>query len=204
MNKNFKLEIDSPIETYSVMEKYILMLKNIDGLSCEIGLRRGGGTKVMLDTFIKNNDARIHICIDPYGNIPYTDIAGTHSTDYTNTMKNETLVELYKYAFENNLYLLFFNMEDIEYYHRFSDGVPIYENTKKKINKYACVHVDGQHENNAVMETALFFNNRMSVNGIMFFDNTDHYDHSSIHNFLLDNRFVFLEDVMHKKIYKKI
>lgn len=198
------LETDSPDISYDVMQKHILTLKGVSGLSCEIGLRRGGGTKRMLDAFLMNNDKRIHVAVDPYGNILYTDIGGTHRTDYTNHMKNETLAELYKYASENNLYILFFNMEDSEYYFRFSDGVLIYESEKIKINKYACVHIDGQHEKNAVLVAAEFFNRRMSSGGIMFFDNTNHYDHTKIHKFLLDNDFVFVEDVMAKKVYKKL
>lgn len=198
------LETDSSDISYDVMKKYILTLKGVDGLSCEIGLRRGGGTKTMLDAFLMNNDKRIHVAVDPYGNILYTDIGGTHRTDYTNQMKNDTLAELYKYAGENNLYILFFNMEDSEYYFRFFDGVVIYEHEKTKINKYACVHIDGQHEKNAVLAAAEFFNRRMSPGGIIFFDNTDHYDHTKIHNFLLDNDFVFVEDVMAKKVYKKL
>ena len=63
------LETDSPDTSYDVMKKHILTLKGVDGLSCEIGLRRGGGTKTMLDAFLMNNDKRIHVAIDPYGNI---------------------------------------------------------------------------------------------------------------------------------------
>lgn len=199
-----KLEIDSPIETYDVMKKYIQHLKGIEGLSCEIGLRRGGGTKVIVDTFIDNNDKRVHICIDPYGNIIYTDIVGPHRSDYTNSMKNETLAELYSYARDKNVDIIFFNLEDSEFYRRYCDGVPVYNEDKSYVNNYCFVHVDGQHENEAVKLAANFFIPRMSINGIIIFDNTDHYDHGPTHSLLLNNKFVFLEDVLNKKVYKRV
>jgi hypothetical protein len=114
-----RLEIDSPPETYDVMKKYVKTLKGVDGLSCEIGLRRGGGTKTIVDAFLENNDKRVHVCMDPYGNIIYTDIVGPHRSDYTDDMKNETLAELYRYAFDKRVNILFFNIEDSEFYRRF-------------------------------------------------------------------------------------
>lgn len=199
-----KLQIDSPIETYEVFKKYINDLTDVPGLTCEIGLRRGGGTKYILDAFIEKNNVRPHICIDPYGNILYTDICGSHRSDYTDNMKNETLGELYRYAYDNSLNILFFNFEDSEFYKRFSDGVPIYDQELKIVNKYCLVHVDGQHEVYAVRMAATFFIPRMSINGIIAFDNTNHYDHSTIDELMIRNNFILVEDVMYKKIYKRI
>jgi hypothetical protein len=200
----YKLEIDSPIEGYRAIAKYIQSLKGVPGLSCEIGLRRAGGTVVMLDAFKANNDSRTHVCIDPYGNIIYRDIVGAHRSDYTNDMRNQTLSDLYRYANDQKLNVLFFNLEDSEFYHRFWDGVPIYEEEKKIINQYCCVHVDGQHDIDSVMKAAEFFSIRMPINSVIFFDNTDHYDHDLVHQFLLSKNFEYLEDVAHKKIYRKI
>lgn len=199
-----KLQIDSPIETYEIFKKYIDELQNVPGLTCEIGLRRGGGTRFILDCFIENNNTRPHICIDPYGNIMYNDIVGAHRSDYTDNMKNETLSELFKYAYDNSLNILFFNFEDSEFYKRFGDGVPIYDQEKKIVNNYCLVHVDGQHEVYAVRMAATFFIPRISLNGIIAFDNTDHYDHTSIHELMIRNSFILVDDVLHKKIYKRI
>lgn len=202
--KYAKLEVDGPYQIYEILKKYIPTLKNVPGLSCEIGLRRGGGTRFIMESFLENNDIRTHICLDPYGNILYNDIAGEHRSDYTNDMRNETLCELYKFAYEKRLNILFFNLEDSEFYYRFGDGVPIYNEEKELINTYCFVHVDGQHDTKSVMLAAKFFITRMSVNGIIAFDNTDHYDHTGIHKLLINNGYEFLEDVLHKKIYKRV
>jgi hypothetical protein len=199
----YKLEIDSPIETYELLSKYIPTVKDVPGLVCEIGLRRGGGTVRMIDAFTANNDTRIYVCIDPYGNIIYNDIVGAHRSDYTDTMKNETVTELFRLARDRGLNIQFFNLEDSEFYKRFPDGVPIYNEVKTIEDRYCCVHVDGQHDLKSVMEAAEFFNSRISANGVIFFDNTDHYNHGPVHEFLLGNGFHFLEDIFHKKAYRK-
>lgn len=198
------LEIDSPVETYEVLKKHINDLTGVPGLTCEVGLRKGGGTKFILDSFLEINDARPHVCIDPYGNIMYHDIVGAHRSNYNDIMKNETLSELYKYAYEKSLNIIFFNLEDSEFYKRFSDGVPIYDQTKQIVNNYCLVHIDGQHEINAVRLAATFFIPRISPRGILAFDNTDHYDHTTIHNLMITNNFALVDDVAHKKIYKRI
>lgn len=203
MAKIYNLHIDSPIETYAAMKQYVQTLKGVPGLSCEIGLRRAGGTLTIMNGFFENNDLRTHVCIDPYGNIPYRDIGGVHRSDYTNKMKNETLSELYRYADDNEMNIIFFNLEDSEFYKRFADGVPIYEEEKSIINQYCCVHVDGQHDTESVMLASQFFSTRMPPGAVIFFDNTDHYDHSVVDYFLTTNRFEFLEDVKNKKIYRK-
>lgn len=204
MNHYPKLQIDSPIETYEIMTQHIKTLKGVEGLSCEIGLRRGGGTKVILDAFTDNDDKRVHVCIDPYGNIIYNDIVGPHRSDYTDDMKNETLAELYRYAFDKRINILFFNMEDSEFYRRFTDGVPVYDQEKIMMNSYCFVHVDGQHDTESVKLAANFFIPRMSIRGLLVFDNTDHYDHSPIHNLMLSNKFIMVDDVLNRKLYKRV
>jgi hypothetical protein len=204
MSQYPKLQIDSPIETYEIMTQHIKTLKGVEGLSCEVGLRRGGGTKVILDSFMENEDKRVHICMDPYGNIIYNDIVGPHRSDYTDDMKNETLAELYRYAFDNRINILFFNMEDSEFYRRFTDGVPVYDQEKKMMNTYCFVHIDGQHDLESVRLAANFFIPRMSIRGLLVFDNTDHYDHGPIHDLMLNNKFIMVDDVLNRKLYKRV
>lgn len=199
-----KLQIDSPYETYDFMRKHIGTLKNVPGLSCEIGLRRGGGTQFICDSFIDNDDKRVHVCMDPYGDILYSDIAGVHRSDYTDVMKNETLAELFKYASQKNINILFYNMEDGEFYKRFSDGVPVYDKEKYIINIYCFVHIDGQHDRDSVIEAANFFITRTCKGGLLVFDNTDHYDHTDVDTMLITNGYVLIDECFHKKIYKRV
>jgi len=200
------LEIDGDIKCYDVMSKYLLEIKNVRGITCEVGLRRGGGTVHIIKTLISNDDKRHHICIDPYGTIMYSDIAGIHRTDYTNQMRNQTLSDLFRFAYDNGVNLIFFNMEDSEFYNRFKDGVPIYDMEKEIINEYAFVHIDGQHDLDSVLVAAEHFKDKISINGIIAFDNTEQYDHNVVDSLLEENGFVFLEVVepCFRKFYKKI
>jgi hypothetical protein len=45
---------------------------------------------------------------------------------------------------------------------------------------------------------------RISIDGIIIFDNTDHYNHNPIHEYMLRNKFAFMEDVLNKKVYKRV
>ena len=197
-----KLEIDSPAETYEALARYAKTLKGVPGLSCEVGLRRAGGTVTICEAFLENQDPRTHIALDPYGNILYSDIMGAHRSDYTNSMRNETLGDLYRYANDRRLNILFFNLEDSEFYKRFLDGVPVYEEEKRYINQYCFVHIDGQHDLVSVMLAAKFFVPRTPRNGILAFDNVTHYDHNPVHLYLEDNGFKTLEEVHGRRFYR--
>jgi hypothetical protein len=203
----YKIEVDSHSNCYLKLIPYLTSLKNVEGLSCEVGVRAGGGSLFFMKTFLQNSDNKTHICIDPYGQIDYTDKCGTHTTDYTNNMRNNAFINIYSFALQHNADIVFFNMEDSEFYKRFFDGVPIYKDRKKEIvNSYSFVHIDGQHEINSVMVAAQFFSSRISKNGIIVFDNTDDYNHQLVEGYLLNNNFVFCEEIVecHRKVYKKV
>ena len=202
MNGYDKLEIDSPPETYSALSKWAKTLRGIPGMSCEVGLRRGGGTVTICDAFVENDDRRIHIALDPFGNIIYHDKMGPHRSDYTNSMRNETLPDLYRYAADKGINIIFFNLEDSEFYLRFPDGVPIYDQEKRYENQYCFVHVDGQHDSESVAKAAKYFVARIARGGIIAFDNVDHYDHSAIHDFLIQRGYVVLEETYGRRFYR--
>jgi len=200
------LEVDGYRICYDAMTKYLLDLKDVSGITCEVGLRRGGGTVHIINSLIENGDKRTHVCIDPYGTIMYSDIVGVHRTDYTNQMRNQTISDIFKFAYDKEVNLIFFNLEDSEFYKRFSDGVPVYDMEKELTNEYAFVHIDGQHDLESVMIAANFFKDRISLGGILVFDNTNNYDHDKVDYFLKENGFVFLENVhtCHREFYKKV
>lgn len=202
MNGFDKLEIDSPPETYEALARWSKTLKGVPGLTCEVGLRRAGGTVTIIDSFLENNDPRTHIAIDPYGNVLYSDIMGVHRSDYTNSMRNETLSALYAYAAQKKVDILFFNLEDSEFYNRFSDGVPVYSEVKQMINEFAFVHIDGQHDVNSVFQAARYFVYRMPKGGIIAFDNTNHYKHIEIENYIAKYGFRLIESVHGRNFYR--
>jgi hypothetical protein len=199
---------DAPSESYKSLIKYITELKDVEGMSIEIGLRRGGGTLEIIEAFIENNDRRPHICVDPYGNIEYYGHGQIMQYDYYNSMRNETISNLYKYAEDRNVNIIFFNLEDSEFYKRFNDGVPVYDNGRKNIiSKYCLAHIDGQHDVKSVNISTDFFIKNMATKGIIVYDNTDYYEHDLIHTKLLNNNFeILIEENVHsyKKVYRKL
>jgi hypothetical protein len=208
MNKT--IEGDTLQEGYDMMKKYAKTLKGVDGISCEIGVRRGMGSKSMMDGFVENSDKRTHVCVDPYGDIVMLNdkfYNGQIRCGFDNKFKMETIVALHEWAFNKNLNLIFLPFEDTEFFKRFSDGVPVYNIEKSIVNKYCYVHVDGPHTYNAAKNAFDFFCTRMDVNSIIAFDNCDHYDHEKLEKeFLYENGFVFLDVYTgsFKKFYKKV
>jgi hypothetical protein len=199
---------DAPSESYKSLIKYIPELKDVEGISIEIGLRRGGGTLEIIEAFLENDDKRYHVCIDPYGDIEYWGHGKITHYDYFNSMRNEAISNLYKYADIRGVNIIFYNLEDSEFYKRFADGVPVYDKGIKTIeSKYCFAHIDGQHDVKSVDIATDFFIKNLSVKGVIAYDNTDYYEHNEIHNKLLSNNFeVLIEEGVHsyKKVYRKL
>ena len=201
----------------------------VDGAVVEIGTRRGGSAKIIIDTLVENGQAlnRPMFCIDPYGNIDLeiTNInasihyPGKYSVegdpmskeksfptkfDYTNDMRNRVIPSLYYYAFQSGINFTFFCLEDHEFFARYKDGVPIYEEQKKIINEYAFVFFDGPHTNDAVDEELSFFLERTPVGGVYVFDDIWMYDHDKFEKIMFDNGFEIIEKKNIKASYKKV
>ena len=77
--------------------------------SCEIGVRDGMGSKIIMDN-IKNN--YLHIGVDPYGNLNYQhyDSTGAYQCDYTDEMRDTMLNDLKSYRNAGKFHLA--NMTD--------------------------------------------------------------------------------------------
>lgn len=199
---------ERPFETdsidYEILTRAVSLTKGVDGFICEIGVRCGGATKKIIDTLISNNDNRLVIGIDPYGDIEYYGSdKGIHKGNYTNNLKRNFLKNIYELSLSENIEYLFFPMEDTEFFKRFSDGVPIYNNKKSLINSYSLVFVDGQHTTKAVLDTFEFFKDRISKGGIMVFDDCYSYNHEEVHNSLINYNFEIMESSYYKKSYIK-
>jgi len=184
------------------------------GLSCEIGLRRGGGTQYMIDGLIgktinKLKPIRTHIAIDPFGGIPYYEKENKLRTDeaYPNDMMKEALTDLYTYVQKKPINFVFFQMEDTEFFNRFKDGVPVYgEGTKKTVNEYAIVYFDGPHTVQATLEETYFFHERTKKGAMFVYDDVSnyYYDHLKIREFLHANGWEETKRTNLKAVYKKV
>lgn len=144
---------------------------------CEIGVWLGLGTFKMFNGIIEtlqiNKHAPQHfivgIGVDPYGNIEYDASEGVtrQRFDYTNIMRNKFMKNIYAFACKIGFDYIFLNLEDTEFFKRFSDGVPYYARNKYLVNKYHLVHFDGPHVLDNVMTEVQFFYER-SVKGTIF------------------------------------
>jgi hypothetical protein len=64
--------------------------------SCEIGVREGLGSKIIMDNVINNY---IHVGVDPYANLKYQhyDNGPTYTADYTDSMRDTMLNDFKEY-----------------------------------------------------------------------------------------------------------
>lgn len=201
------MQIDLPTDSgdYHLLTKGVELAKEIPGLTCEIGLRRGGGTKFILDA-LQRHGIKTHIAIDPYGNIEYEHKEGEFVTlDYTNDMRDECLSNLHAYARQIQVPLLFWNLEDTEYFKRFGDGVPLYNKVKTIVNQYSFIHFDGPHAYEPLMVEIDFFKSRTPVGGCWCFDDVKgYYDHDAVEKVVLDSGFMLIEKGDKKALYQKV
>ena len=203
MTQTVNLPGDS--EDYHLITLGVELSENIKGLTCELGLRRGGGTKFIIDALAKQANGRTHIAIDPYGNIEYEHKESeVVRLDYTNDMRGEALSNIYAYAYQNKVPFIFFNLEDTEFFKRFGDGVPVYDQLKTIENTYSFIHFDAPHAYKPLIEEIDFFYSRTNKGGLWCFDDvTGYYDHDKIEEYLFKLGFNLIEKTKRKALYAK-
>lgn len=214
-------------QEYDILWNAAKNIKGVEGAVIEIGTRRGGSAKIIIDSLQQNGDAnRSMFCVDPYGNIDLEitnksasvhypgqyklegdpmspDVNFATKFDYTNDMRNRVIPSLYYYAFQAGLNFTFFCLEDTEFFKRYADGVPVYEEFKKFENQYAFVFFDGPHTNEAVQEEMDFFMPRAVKGTTWVFDDIWMYDHDRFEKIMLDSGFAILEKRNIKASYYK-
>ena len=214
-------------QEYEILFNAARNIKGVEGAVVEIGTRRGGSAKIIIDGLESNQDTnRSMFCIDPYGNIDLEitnlsasihypgqyklegdpqskDKSFATKFDYTNDMRNRVIPSLYYYAYHRGLNFTFFCLEDHEFFKRYADGVPVYEEFKKFENQYAFVFFDGPHTNEAVDEEMKFFMERSTKGTTWVFDDIWMYDHDRFEKIMLDNGFEILEKKNIKASYHK-
>lgn len=163
---------------YEILENSVRKVKDINGFSCEIGTRSGGSSYKIMEILRESGQNKVHISIDPFGNIDYKHWeTETCKLDYTNEMKRKMLMNIYKYCYDNKMEFLFFPLEDTEFFERYSDGVPIYNQNKYIMNEYALVFLDGPHTSDIIKNEISFFKDKMPKGSCIVFDDIIQYDH---------------------------
>jgi hypothetical protein len=163
-------------EEYDLLEKWAKF--DCEGhYSCEIGVRQGLGSKIIMDNVINN---KTHVGIDPYGNLSYQHYdrkytfswperwRGEFKVDYTDEMRNTLLNDFKEYR--NNGKFVLANMTDTMFM--------CHPDWNEKT--YAFVHFDGPHMSKDVLTEAVWFANRAAPRARFVFDDTDKCEMSII------------------------
>jgi len=183
---------------YEILKNACTHVKGDNLLTCEIGVREGLGSQIILASF--KNKLHWHIGIDPYGNINYEhyDEAGKVQYDYTNQMRLKLLQDL---DYPN---FTLFTLEDTEFFKRFADGIPIYREKKVILTHYDLVHFDGPHRTTDVLNEVIFFTSRAKKNCVFIFDDYPKYNMSLIWD-MLKNYYHFnvIERGKNKIVFQK-
>jgi len=200
--------LDTDGEDYHILANAAKLISNIKGLTCEIGVRAGGSSKIIIDAIMASKPIaiRTHIAIDPYGDLDYE-----YNDDeiiekaYSDKLRDIAIPALYRYCVGSKVNFLFFQMTDTQFFTRFGDGVPIYINGKEYItNVYAFVYFDGPHTTKATLTEMMFFEQKTVPGSIFVFDDVTFYNHDKLQKILLAKNWKVLEETEHKISYVKI
>ena len=158
--------------------------------SCEIGVRQGFGSKLIMDN-VKNN--YMHVGVDPYGELKYQHhdrtftkgwpeyFRGEFSADYTDKMRDTMLKDMYEYR--NNGKFVLANMTDTLFM--------CHPDWNEKT--YSFVYLDGPHMTKDVITEAVWFANRSAPHTRIVIDDTDKMETSVIAHVLTYFNFKTIE-----------
>jgi hypothetical protein len=215
-------------QEYEVLINAVAKVGKTPGAIVEIGTRRGGSMKMIIDTLVQtDNTGRTVIAIDPYGNIeiectnlnmtihnPDRVIEGNKTSkelvspqrfDYNNDMRNRIIPSLYYYGYQAGMNFNFLTLTDLQYFKRYADGFPVYNEVEKLETEYAFVFFDGPHDNATLHAETKFFVERAPVGAVYVFDDVWMYSHDEIveQEYLFPNGFEILEKKNIKASYIK-
>ena len=159
--------------------------------SCEIGVREGLGSAIIMDNVINNY---IHIGVDPYGNLKYQhyDDTDSYQCDYTNQMRDQLIKDMDKYIRVGRFALV--NETDTS----FMDG------SAHRASRYSFVHFDGPHMTKDVMTECVWFANRAAPNTRFVFDDFPKYNMQLIRDVLKLYGFEIMDQGQNKICLEKI
>ena len=174
---------------YDLLEKWAKELPKENKeyiLSCEIGVREGLGSKIILDNLQPNR----HIGIDPYGNLKYQhyDNGPAYTADYTEGMRLTLQKDLSDYECFD-----LFHMTDTEFMRRYQD-----------LTDFNLVHFDGPHMTKDVITEAVWFADRSRKGSRFIFDDYKKYGMEDISKALSYYGFNVMESGQNKIMLQKL
>lgn len=192
---------------YEMLTEAISESAHIEGMAVEIGTRRGLSLKYIIDAVRQYCPDKTVISIDPYGSILYQGREGQICRlDYTNQMKYECMAAIYAYLCENPVDFHFFDIEDMVFFAERQFGVHKYDLEHTVLDTYSMVFFDGPHYIEGIIREMEFFLYRTNIGGIWCFDDTtpDFYDHTIIHDWLLEHGFELVKQGVKKANYRRV
>jgi len=198
--------IEGDSKDYNLLTKAAERVSQLESkrplLTAEIGIRRGLGTKIILEyTRPKDSGLHFHIGIDPYGdlNYPHYDDSEASVADYDSKMKAEHIKD---FADKDNYQFL--NMTDMKFFEKYFTGVVFYnKGAEYHLNTYHLVHFDGPHMTAAVVAETVFFAQRSVVGSVFFFDDWPKYDSLLVKNVAASFGFEFITNGERKMIMER-
>ena len=161
---------------YELLEKWTKDFDCQGYKTCEIGVREGLGSKIIMDNVVNNY---IHVGVDPYGDLVYQHCddqpdrtwhgfeKGVAPT-YPDSMRDTMLKDFLPYRNEGKFVLC--NMTDTQFMN----------DSEHKNSTFAFVHFDGPHMTKHVLTEAIWFANRSAPHTRFVFDDHDTYEMSTI------------------------
>ena len=189
---------------YELITKNVCKLKlEPVTLTCEIGLREGLGSKIIMDA-IRELKPQLykHVAVDPYNNLSYEhyDNEGSVVAGYTEDMKQNTV----HYLYQNYPEFDFFHMTDDYYFKTMGEGHQFVLNQQLVLfGLYQVVHLDGPHTTKAVLDELSFFIPRMTSKGLIIIDDYDDLQMGIVDMLLKTYNFNVAEKGDNKIIYQK-
>lgn len=202
-----KYEITGDSGEYEFLTEAVAVSAGIAGMCIEIGVRRGFGTKTIIDAVAAHCPQKVVLGVDPYGSIPYVgrEHIGPIRLDYDNPMRNVAMQSLFDYSHSVGINWIPFIMTDTQFFKTQFDGVEINDIETSICNKYSMAHLDGPHNYEHVSQEILWFNDRMDVGATIVIDDCtpDFIDIEPVNKLLYSLGWEMYRQGVKKNIYIK-
>ena len=168
------MTIQGDSSDYDLLAKWVRELKlSTDPwpdriLTCEIGVREGLGSKIILDEIIKRlpkiglRTSFKHVGVDPYDDLKYQHYDNTpaYTADYSPQMMKQMVQDFQPY---------------FQYKHQHMTDTKFMGEWYKHKVPFDFVHLDGPHMTKDVLTEAIWFANRSRIGSRMVFDDYAKY-----------------------------
>lgn len=200
-------EIAGDSGEYEFLTQAVQLSAFVEGMCCEIGLRRGMGTKYIIDAVREYCPDKTVVSVDPFGSIPYVgrEHVGETRLDYDNNMKVDCMQAMWAYVADNPVDWRPEILTDYAFFEKYANGVPRYDIEAFVQTKYAMVHLDGPHNYEHVSAEILWFNERMDARATIVIDDCtpDFIDIVPVNELLFSLGWELYKEGVKKNIYRK-